>query len=197
MSEDKLPENQTPVNAEVTPPVEPVVVNTTTPVKPKPSTPTITEFEKRVADVKATNNIKLIYVYNSLISYVEGMGKGTNVDDATGARYQYTLWSTIKNVINNYTPKDFKDAWNLILAFYKNHSGDGDAFSPKRINRFAHAWHYPEEELTALQAINDLIMLTMDHTKRSGNLRLISFEKTLRVGFTEEGRQRVMTYYNV
>lgn len=173
----------------------PTVVNTTQPTQPKPNKQPTDDFDIRVENVLKSNNKNVIFVYNNLKTYVDNMGKGTNLDDSTGARQQYMLWSTIRNVANNYTPKDFKESWNLILAFYKKHSGQGDAFNPKKINRFAHSWNYPVEELTALQSINDLLMLTMDHTKRASNLKLISFEKTLQYGFTEEGRQRIISYY--
>ena len=123
------------------------------------------------------------------------MKPGVPVADFDGAQHQYTLWRTIQSLIHQTPSHEFNKQWNILLAFFANNQDEDQVFHDRFVYRFSEFWNRNESELNAFQRILHLIKVTCNPATRKQNLRLVSLERTLAVGLTEEGRQKVLSFY--
>jgi hypothetical protein len=177
---------------------------TPTPAAPKPApvvTPTqpapapATSFDNIVADLKAKGSIAEKSLIQSLESYIAAMKPGMPVAEHDGAQHQYTLWRTMHSLIHQSSPEEFPKQWNLLLAFFFNNQNEGQVFHDRYVFRFSEYWNRHEDELNAYQRLLNLVKLTSNPNTRKQNLKQVSLDRTLSVGFTEDGRQKLLSFY--
>lgn len=130
----------------------------------------------------------------SLDRYLTKMKPGMPVNPDEGARNQYMLWRTIQGVIENSSTEEFKKLWYIVLTYFNNYKTE--AFGERYVFRFSEYWVQSEEELKAFQRILNLIILTADSKTRTKSLSQVSIPRTLEEGFSELGRQRILSFYN-
>lgn len=123
-----------------------------------------------------------------------GISHGFNSSGVhTGALRQYSLWQTLKNVINNYDQEEFRRTWTTLLHFVADNR-DG-VFSDRLAMRFSEFWSQDTDELQRFQRVMNLILISSDPHESKNLKSVVSLDKTLE-GFPEVGRRRVLEYYN-
>jgi hypothetical protein len=115
------------------------------------------------------------------------------ISDEDGAKQNFSLFKAVENVLEKAPIDQFTGAFMTILAFYNEY--DEAALGPAYVNRFAHTWPYSVNDLTKLQVLNNLFMITCNPAARSTSLKQVSLERTMDKGFSNEARQRVMNFY--
>ena len=188
------------------PPSEPVVEPVVTPtVAPKPKEPFVkatqkappppSDFETIIANFKQTGTANERALIAKLEEYIQNMKPNTQISWEDGHRHQYTLWKTLRLIIENTPADQFRQSWNIILMFFNKFGGRGEVFHGTKVFRFSEMWNRDEVELAAFQNLLNLIILTCNPATRKSSLKQVSLEKTLKQKFSEAGRQKVIAFY--
>lgn len=174
-----------------TPKVEPVAENK--PVVEKKQPVEVSDFNSLIQGVKDNGTTKQKILISAIEKYMVDMQPGKPVGGDAGARFQYMFWKTLSEVIEQSNQEEFKKSWNIILAYF-NQFKTG-VFHDKYVFRFAEFWAWNEGELNAFQRILNLIKLTCNPAERQVGLKQVSLERSLAEGFSDDGRQRILTFY--
>lgn len=179
---------QEPVQASIAP-----VVNVQAAVKVE--APKQTELEQLVAKAKAEGNPFRAGIITVLETYLENMKPGKPVEPAQGAKHHYTLWHNLLSIINNCPEDEFRATWNLVLAYF-NLNKDS-ALGDRYIFRFMHEWSQGNDQCKAYQFIINMIKLTMDPKERAHGLKQVSIDRSLTDAISENGRSKLLSFYQV
>lgn len=127
-----------------------------------------------------------------LEQYCVTMAPGRPLSDVQGAAEQVALFRLLQNVINRQTAY-FTPLFTAILRVFRaNVTGAlGDAYR----NRFNHHIPLSGQERKALQKITHLLSVMADPNSRKLAGSVIDIEAALEDGLTEEGRNRVISYF--
>jgi len=177
-------DNQQPTT-NTTPTQEPVVeVKSEQPLK---------DFDALVSKLllEGTQNQKTLV--KSLQSYITNMAPGKPIGINEGAKQQYYLWKSISSIAESAPVDEFKKLWNILLAFFENYKDH--AFHDRYVFRFSEYWSWSDIELTAFQRILNIIKLTSNANTRDNCLKNVDLDRSLAVGFSDEARQRITTFY--
>jgi hypothetical protein len=172
----------------IAPTEEPVVVPNSTPVEP------VSDFKAAIAAVLASGKINHIVLVETLDNYVTRMAPGVPITEVAGAKEQYSLWKAIKTVVEG-KPQDFKQLWNIILAYFNEY--ENSTLHDKYVFRFSSSLNMEKSEIDAFYRILNLIKLTANPGNRASGLKQLSLNKTLEIGFSEEGKQRILSFYGL
>ena len=180
-------------------PVEPIPV---APVKTevrieKSATPVkkqnFTNIDDYLDDIKANGTVVQKNLIAALDKYLEDMKPRKPVTETKGAETQYLFWKTLQAAIENSTQEEFKSLWTIVLAYFQLFKDD--AFNERYIYRFAEYWAANTDELSAFQRLINLIKLTADPKERAIGLKQVNVEKSLELIFSEQGRQKLLNFY--
>lgn len=150
-------------------------------------------FEKTIEQLQASGTSAEKALISGLTSYMKNMAPGKPMDGDVGAAHQNQLWSLLANTINSAPEQEFRKLWSIILAFFNEYKNG--VFHDRYIFRFSEYWRYNSDDLAGLQRILNVIKLTADPAERNAGLRQVDLNRSLEFGFTEEGRQRILSYY--
>lgn len=168
------------------------VVNTE-PVVELSQEPQASDFDTRIAALKATGSQATQILIASLEKYIADMKPGKPMPETAGARNQYNLWKAISYVAETAPGDEFRRLWNLLLSYFEQYK-DG-VFHDRYVFRFSEQWMWSQYELNGLQRIINLIKLTSNQSTRSANLKKVVLDKTLAEGFSDDARQKIVTFY--
>ena len=150
-------------------------------------------FADRINQIRETGSASVKALIHSFDTYFDILAPGKTVDGDRGARAQYAFWRALYVVIHNAPQSEFKQLWNIVLAYFNNHA-EG-IFHSRYVFRFSEHWSASEVELTAFQRLLNLIHLTADSQTRAVGLKQVDLDRTLGVFFTDEDRQRLISFY--
>ena len=192
-------DNQDPVVEVIQPTTEPTPVKAVSKNAVK-STPSVLTLKDRVAKYLANGDINRQFIVSTLDEYVTKMAPNVMIVDNKGAEMQMRLWRLLKNLINQpQSQVDFKESWNLIIAYFKEYGGDRGVLSMRYVNRFFHAWSGSELESFAFQGVIGLLQISADPDpqSRQRQMGLINLDQMFAKAdiFNEEGRQRIFAFY--
>jgi len=184
------------------PPVAKPAQPTPAPAAPKPvvketqpAPATASSFDVLITNLKAKGTVSEKSLIQAIESYMAAMRPGQPVTDVDGAHHQYTLWTTIRGLIDQVPAEEFAKHWNMLLSFVANNQEEGQVFHDRFVFRFSEHWTRTEADLDAFQRILNLIKLTAKPETRKLTLRQVDLDRTLTKGFTEAGRQKILSFY--
>jgi hypothetical protein len=125
--------------------------------------------------------------------YLAAMHPGKQMDGDDGARHQFALWRAISTAVERLPYDEFKTIWTLLLGYFEEYK-DG-VFHDRYIYRFAEYWTQKEDDLHAFQRIINILKLTSNPAMREKGMKQVDLNRSLAVGYTEEGRGRILTFY--
>ena len=129
-----------------------------------------------------------------LISYAEAMGSNTAVVPEEGGRWQYSLFTSIKNVLNTADQNQFNKEWATILNFF--HKNKNGIFNEKFLFRFAEHWTGSATEYTTARRLLFTLIQTADPKTRRTALASIKLDMVTE-GLTEAQRVKLLNFYGV
>lgn len=129
-----------------------------------------------------------------LVEYVAVMAPKKPVTSEDGARQQAALFKTLQNVINR-EDEYFRPLFAAILAFADAHKAG--AFHETHVFRFMEFVVLPENERKAFQRLLNLVKVAAAKEGRAQAIKQVNFTDSLRYGLTDDGRQRVLEFFNV
>jgi hypothetical protein len=129
-----------------------------------------------------------------LSSYAEAMDKTKAINPEEGGRWQYSLYNTIRGILNASSQEVFNQEWNTLLAYF-NKNKDG-IFNENFIFRFPEQWTGSATEFTLFRRVLYTIIQTADPKARKKALVDINMAMVSE-GMTEAQRNNLFTFYQV
>jgi hypothetical protein len=129
-----------------------------------------------------------------LMEYAVKMNPTRPIDSTDGAKLQASLFRIIQNVINR-EDTYFRQIFTAILAIF-THDKSG-AFKEVNVYRFMDNIPINDIERKAFVRLLNMIRLLGPKEGRSVALKQIDMTQTLQFGLTDNGRQKVLNFFNV
>jgi len=129
-----------------------------------------------------------------LTNYAEAMDKEKAINPEEGGRWQYSLYTTIKDILNAKDQEEFNKEWNTVLTFF-NKNKDG-IFNENFIYRFPEHWPGSATEYTTFRRIIHVILQTADVKNRKKTVESIKFDMVTE-HLTEDQKNKLFAFYNV
>lgn len=156
---------------------------------------TLVAEEQPEPEVPANISRKAQSAVFPLTTYIQAVAPRKPVTTEELVRAQTSLYRVISQVINGLEGEDFTGAWGYLLQMA--HAHRKGVFSEIYLFRGFEDIVLPEAERKAFQRLLNLIKLTADPKSRQIALKQVDITKTLELGLTEPGRQRVLGFYNL
>lgn len=180
--------SQAEVNQQVTDKLAPQAAQFSTPVtNASPAIGQLEETSKKVG-AQAKGVLEVIKTYMS------EMAPKKPLSQEAQCRHQVALFRALTLTIN-VLEEDFRPTWQAILKVFHEHR-DG-VFHERYVFRHFANMALSSEERTTFMALLNLIKLIADPKARKAALRQVDLERSLEVGITEEGRNRIRSFLNV
>lgn len=134
-------------------------------------------------------------VLSTVVEYVTTMHPKRPVEPAKMLRQQTALYRALTTAINRLEAEEFTTVWGWLLQQFSLYRKG--VFAERYVFRGFEDIALPESDRKAFQRLLNLIVLTADPKSRPIALRQVDMGKTLELGVTEPGRQRLHAFYNV
>jgi hypothetical protein len=175
--------------------VEHVEENKETQVVHQVSTPSP---DKKVSHQSSTQNPEgftpVFKIELDLNNYAEAMDKTKAINPEEGGRWQYSLFNTIKSILNAPDQETFNKEWNTVLNYF-NKNKDG-IFNENFIFRFPQNWPGSPQEFTMHRRIVYTLIQTANPKTRNKTIAEINMSMVTE-GMTEKQRNHLNAFYNV
>lgn len=145
-------------------------------------------------DHLSTNKIAQA-AFAELHNYLVEMKPGKMMDWEQGARYQVSLYRTLQLIINQ-TTDDFPRVFGTLLAVYHEFGIGRGALGPQHLFRFTGMINMTADDIKGFHSLNHLLVMLADPSERAANIKHIDFNVQLQHGLTEDGRRRILAYFN-
>ena len=129
-----------------------------------------------------------------LIGYAEAMDTKNAIVPEEGGRWQYSLFTSIKSVLNTADQVQFNKEWNTVLNFF--HKNKHGVFNERNLFRFAEHWTGSASEYTTARRILYTLIQTADPQTRRAALASIKLDLVTE-GLTEAQRVKLLNFYGV
>lgn len=129
-----------------------------------------------------------------LNNYAEAMDKTKAINPEEGGRWQYSLFNTIKSILNAPDQETFNKEWNTVLNYF-NKNKDG-IFNENFIFRFPQNWPGSPQEFTMHRRIVYTLIQTANPKTRNKTIADINMSMVTE-GMTEKQRNHLNAFYNV
>lgn len=127
-----------------------------------------------------------------LANYAEAMDKKKSIVPEEGGKWQYSLYTTIKGVLNAKDQEEFNKEWNTALMFF-NQNKDG-IFNENFLFRFPEQWPGSGTEFTSFRRIAYMMLQTADAKTRKKALKDINMELVVE-GLNQAQRTKLLNFY--
>ena len=163
--------------------------------KPATTAPAVVSnsFNAMVEGVKTNGSDFQKNLLTALETYVFEMAPGKRHLNDDAAMKQYTLWVTLRNVINDAPVEEFRNLWSMVLAFFVEYAEK--SFHERYVFRFTEHWRWSKQELDGFLSILNLIKLTADPKVRAVGLKRVDLNRALVSPITDDGRNRLLNFY--
>jgi len=152
------------------------------------------ELSSLIERIAATKNVPAINAINDIKQYIVDMNPGRTMTTVDGSRNQVILFRAIRSIIE-FTGSDFQIAFATLLRFFDEYKNG--VFGERYVFRFMESVSLSPEERRAYERIVTLLKITSSAQGRKEALRQVNFQKILQYSFTEEGKQKVLGFFNV
>lgn len=129
-----------------------------------------------------------------LNNYAEAMDKTKAINPEEGGRWQYSLFNTIKSILNAADQETFNKEWTTLLNYF-NKNKDG-IFNENFIFRFPQNWPGSPQEFTMHRRIVYTLIQTANPKTRNKTIADINMAMVTE-GMTQAQRNRLNAFYNV
>lgn len=120
------------------------------------------------------------------------MGLALSMSKPVEGRWQYNLFQFLKNIIEKETGENFDRSWNAVLMHFQR--SQNTLFSETHILRMGDNWPGSENDFSLYRRLIHVIVETCTPEKRQAVASRIDMNRAL-VGLSEEGRNRLISYY--
>lgn len=151
---------------------------------------TTDQLEKILKNVPAAHQIEI----NRILMYIGRMGPDRLIDLKAALIEQVALYRAIQNIINRQDAY-FTQLFTAVLFLFKEEykGALGDRYRMRYMDNVA----LSEGDRKAFANITQMLLILADPKSREIALKQVNMERALENGLTEEGRMRVLNYFNM
>ena len=160
------------------------------PVEDFPKVTGFPEVDRLLKNVPATNQTGILRI----MDYIAAMHPKRPMDEKSGARAQAMLYKVLQNTINR-EDEHFRAIFSAILMLFEVEPTG--VFKEVNLFRFMDQVELTQSDRKAFERILNLIKVMGPKEGRAQAVKQVSFDNSLRFGLTEQGRQRVLDFFNV
>lgn len=196
--QQQVEQPQTPEVKQPEPEVKEVVKPTPTTVEQlldkKPSGVELSQpCQDLISQIKASGDKVGSDAIDAILTYAENMKPGRQMNPIDGARHQVNLYRTFQFMVNNES-KDFTKLFATVLRIVEElRTG---AFGDRYAFRFTDVVQLNKQDINSFTRFLNLLSTAAPVKGRQDAIKQIDFSKTLEYGFTDEGRQRILAFFN-
>ena len=129
-------------------------------------------------------------------AYVRNMAPRKPMDVSEGKRHQATLAITLNAILNMPdTDGDYNKSLTALLRVFE--LAAKSTFSEHYAFRFLESVEMTNDKIDEFTRILNLLIVLGPRDGRKEAIRQIDFNKSLRLGFSDEARQRILAYFNM
>lgn len=129
-------------------------------------------------------------------SYIRNMAPRKPMDVSEGKRHQATLAITLNAILNMPdTDGDYNKSLTALLRVFELASKS--TLSEPYAFRFLESVEMTNDKIDEFTRILNLLIVLGPRDGRKDAIRQIDFNKSLRLGFSDEARQRILAYFNM
>jgi hypothetical protein len=143
-----------------------------------------------------TNNVAVKMALDDIVEYMETMKPGKAMTSIEGAKRQAKLYYAIRNIIEH-SGDAFNVAFTALLKIVEKNDHSNGVFYDTYVMRFVENLALTTNDIQAFRRIINLLKILAPVKGRTDAAKQVSFTKSLQFGLTDEGRQRILTYFNV
>lgn len=129
-----------------------------------------------------------------LAGYAEAMDNKKSIVPEEGGKWQYSLFNTLKSVLNAKTQDDFNKEWNTALVFF--HQNKEGVFNENWMFRFGEYWPGSQTEFTLFRRIVYMMIQTANPKTRKAELKSINMGLVVE-GLKEDQKTKLLNFYEV
>lgn len=190
---DDATQEETVVTEQIEVKVEPVPVPTQTPTQAPTVAPSPLPIQIQQTSTQQGNNlVKSTQV--DLISYIEAMDPKKPINPKEGGRWQYSLFTIIRNTLNTDDQELFNQLWNSILIeAYKQKDA---VFSENFVFRFPAEWPGTSNEYTSFRRLITLINMSANPQTRRQEVANLNIQKVTEF-LTQAQHAKIVNFYGV
>lgn len=166
---------------EVTEETSTVTTSEVPPSSPKSSTSTVKGFT-------AVYKIEL-----ELQNYMEALDPKKAINPEEGSKWQYSLYTILRNIFKAESQEQFNNEFNTVLAFFNKNRKKDNALSENFIYR-PYMWPGGDQEYVVFRKLIQLIIETADPKVRKSFMQRVDLSKYL-AEMTEAERQMLINFY--
>lgn len=132
-------------------------------------------------------------IERDLLSYMEAVHPKQIITDEVGGAWQSSLFQTLKRILGNPDPEEFKVEWNTLLAFFHKHSAE--MFNENFMFRFQHTWKGSAKDYVAFRNLVYTVIRTADPQTRQKESRDIVLDRITQ-GLDAQAATNLVNYYS-
>ena len=171
----------------------PAAPATPEPTPVKPTAPTTAELTDALQNARKEATAFGTMVIDQILQYIDGMAPKKQQDEASISRWQVSLYRALCSAANK-CEDDFYLVWGAILAAFHQHK-DG-VFHETAVFRGMQHIVLPPNDIKGFQRLLNLIKITANPVGRQAATKQVDFQRTLEFGLTEQGRMKLLNFYN-
>lgn len=131
-------------------------------------------------------------VQRDLVNYAEAMDNKKSIVPEEGGKWQYSLFSTIKEVLNAKDQEQFNREFNTALQFF--HQNKDGIFNENFLFRFPEQWPGSSNEFTSFRRIVYVMIQTANAKTRKAELKHVNLELVVE-GLSQAQRTKLLNFY--
>lgn len=151
------------------------------------------ETQSLVDQIVATKNGAAINVIEGIKAYMASMVPGKIMTSVDGARNQALLFRTLQSAING-VQDDFQLLFATILKIMDENSNG--IFGGRYIFRFTENLALNADDRQGFLRILNLMMTGAAVKGRAEAMKQVDFHRSLQYSLTDEGKQRILAFFN-
>lgn len=153
------------------------------------------EAQALIDELTKSGNGIAINVFAGIEQYLKDMKPGRPMKSVDGARHQVLLYRTIQMAINQ-TKTDFPKVFATVLKVFADNQGKGGATNGQYLFRFTENLAMSPEDREGFTRLMNMLSVAAPVQNRAMALKQIDFPRTLQYGVSDEGRRRLLAFFN-
>lgn len=162
-----------------------------TPVQEPAKKPSIVDAAPLVHN-KKEGFTPVLKVQLDLTNYAEAMDKKKSIVPQEGGKWQYSLFTTLKDVLNAKDQAAFNSEWNTALMFF--HKEKDGIFNENFLFRFPAEWPGSATEFTLFRRLVYMMIQTANPKTRKAELGVVNLELVVE-GLNQNQRTKLLNFY--
>ena len=159
--------------------------------------PEVVQTQKPVVSEPAVagESLSVIAVRHDLSEYIKNMAPGKVINETTGSFHQVKFFNVMLAVINRYSDDDFRASMNILVELFRKEAKG--VFGEQYVFRFMEHVELSSPRIKLFQRLLNMFIVMAEPKSRKAAMKQLNWQETLSGEITNDGRNRVLKYFDV